>query len=368
MRTSLRSQSLDLLRFPLALFVVSVHVFYPHPALHNDYPAVQWVFAFIEAFISGQSVPVYYFIAGYVFFLGVEFSRTVWVGKLRRRVNSLLIPYLAWNLVALLYVLKSQLPGMDAVSEFSGDQLDTSLRGILMSFWDDSHGVAPYPTAANGIFPVDKPLWFVRDLMIMALASPLIACLYRCRKWVTVSVLSLATLVWIMRFPLPPHPLLLLEAFVFFAWGGYMSYHGRDLMVEFRRFILPSVVLYPLLALSVLLLTPNCPVAMEYVKAVNIIVGLFFFYNVSAWLISRGVCRVSTFLASASFFVYCGHFIIIDPVLRRIAALIAPTGALGTIAVYAATYVIVITILLLAYALMRRFTPRLLSIFTGGRR
>ncbi len=120
-RTDLRSQSLDLLRFPLALFVVAVHVFSPFPYIDTaDMPVTDAIFRFVAAFIKDQSVPVYFFIAGYVFFLGVNMSIDAYAGKLRRRCNSLLMPYLVWNTVAILYMLKVFLPGISSVSEFAG--------------------------------------------------------------------------------------------------------------------------------------------------------------------------------------------------------------------------------------------------------
>lgn len=175
-RNDIRSQSLDLLRFPLALFVVAVHVFTPLPQIYDGagFPAADWFFRFVRAFIKDQSVPVYFFIAGYVFFLGMSLTMDSYMGKIRRRCHSLLIPYIVWNAVAILYVLKVMLPGMGAVSDFADtSQLDLSLSSFIESFWDDSYGIIPYVNSCNdGTFPIDKPLWFVRDLMLMALVSP----------------------------------------------------------------------------------------------------------------------------------------------------------------------------------------------------
>ena len=361
-RGDLRSQSLDLLRFPLALFVVAVHVFAPFPFIEHDFEAAQWLERFVRAFIKDQSVPVYFFIAGYVFFLGMRFSLEAYRGKLRRRCSSLLMPYLMWNSAALLYLLKIFITGGDA------SQLNLSLQAFLESFWDDRYGIVPYTAgAADGTFPIDKPLWFVRDLMLMALASPAIHAIYRMGQRRASAVLGAATLIWALRLPLPGHALQLLEAFVFFAWGGLLSYHKRDMMIEFRRFLLPSAVLYPAVALTIFILSPAWPQTTAYIKSVNIIVGLFFFYNVAAWLLEKGMCRVSKFLASASFFIYCGHFILLDPVTRRLYGLLSPESNAGITAFYLASYACIVFLLLGGYALLRRFAPRILRLFTGGR-
>lgn len=370
-RNDIRSQSLDLLRFPLALFVVAVHVFTPLPQIYDGagFPVADALFRFVRAFIKDQSVPVYFFIAGYVFFLGMSLTMQSYMGKIRRRCHSLLIPYIVWNTVAILYVLKVMLPGMGAVSDFADtSQLDLSLSSFIESFWDDSYGIIPYVNSCNdGTFPIDKPLWFVRDLMLMALVSPAFYALYKLPRITTRIVLAGATLVWAVKIPGLGHMAQLLEAFVFFAWGGYLSYHKRDMIAEFRRYSLASFVLYPLLATAILFLAPLWPQAMTYVKSVNIVVGLFFFYNISAWLVSHGRCRASAFLSSASFFIYCGHFIILDPVARRVFALTGSGGDMAVMCGYLLSYTVIIGILLGAYALMRRYTPRFLALFTGGR-
>ena len=67
----LRSQALDLLRFPLAVVIVLVHVLSVDRfvLLNGDfYVGNSWGFVvinrFVSAFFQGQSVPIYYFISG----------------------------------------------------------------------------------------------------------------------------------------------------------------------------------------------------------------------------------------------------------------------------------------------------------------
>ncbi len=378
-RKDIRSQSLDLLRFPLALFVTAVHVFVvpayvPDDVISNDglfssFPLANTVLRFVSAFITDQSVPVYYFIAGYVFFLGLDFSFDSYTGKLKRRCHSLLIPYLAWNTVAILFFLKMYLPGIRDISDsFGSVETDFSFKAFLNCFWDDRQSIAPYDIGfTDGIYPLDKPLWFVRDLMIMALITPVIDYIYRLPSRISATILAISTIVWAVRIPGLGHGAQLLEAFTFFAWGGFMSYHKRDMMLEFNSFRSISFILYPLLATTIFFLSPQYPQAMVYVKSLNIIVGLFFFYNIAALLITRGICRPSRFLAASSFFIYCGHAIIISPIGRRLYSIIPPGSDISMLIYLFALYFSVVGCLLIIFALMRRFTPRFLKLFNGGR-
>ena len=115
-RRSLRSQTLDLLRFPLAIVVLMVHIFSSNGITFqgrrftfDEYPVFMELNHFIDAFLRDQSVPVYYFISGYVFFLGIEMTKSTYVRKLKNRVRSLFIPYMVWNTLSLLLLISTLL-------------------------------------------------------------------------------------------------------------------------------------------------------------------------------------------------------------------------------------------------------------------
>ena len=96
-RADLRSRSLDFLRYPLAMAVLVVHLCNEHSEAMQYVPLLRRA---TSSFIGGQSVPIYFFIAGYVFFLNTDLGKKEYRRKLRNRFHSLLVPYLSWNLLA----------------------------------------------------------------------------------------------------------------------------------------------------------------------------------------------------------------------------------------------------------------------------
>lgn len=112
------------------------------------------------------------------------------------------------------------LPGMGAVSDFVDTaQLDLSLSSFIESFWDDSNGIIPYVNSCDdGTFPIDKPLWFVRDLMLMALVSPAIYALYKLPRLQPVSSWPVPS--WCGGEKSPARHLAQLSSLRVFAWGG----------------------------------------------------------------------------------------------------------------------------------------------------
>lgn len=74
-KNDLRSQALDLLRFPLAVVVLTIHTFSSEglelrgqELTFADHSLFMEINRWIDAFLRGQSVPIYYFISGFVFF------------------------------------------------------------------------------------------------------------------------------------------------------------------------------------------------------------------------------------------------------------------------------------------------------------
>ncbi len=371
-RTDLRSQALDLLRFPLAVVILTVHVFGTGVlAVHGveysleNIPVMSGVMGFINAFLKDQSVPIYFFISGYVFFIGDEFTKDVYVRKLKNRIKTLLIPYIIWNTAAILMqaalflpYFRSLLPGLAMV------ETDWSFTGVLQCYWNLTKGLfaAWYPDAGS-LFPQNAPLWFIRDLMIVVLCTPLI---YRFLKWARNYAVWLFGVSWfVLNYWQLGHVLQLSTAFFFFSWGAYLSIAKKDMLEYFERFFKVSLVAYPLLSLLHVASVYWCPEITDTIKRLNVVAGLFFAYNVSAWLLKHNVCKVSAFLASASFFVYVTHALIYTNLLKLLFYLLRPVTQLEVISVYIFVVLIALASILSVFYLLHRYAPPILKIMIG---
>ena len=376
-RNDLRSQSLDLLRFPLAVVVLTIHTFSAggltvqgSTVKFDELPFFLELNHFIDGFLRGQSVPIYFFISGYVFFLGVKLTKEKYAQKLRNRVKTLLIPYLIWNTIAVLYSLVRMIPCLAFLFPNSDKlQWDVSLSNVLGAFWDYSNAILINPTASVeasaslSTYPADFPLWFLRDLMIVVLCTPLIYWLLNRTRYY--AVLLLGVLWFTLGYWDLGHIHQLLTAFFFFSWGAYMSVNAKDMMHEFNRFFKPSMLLYPSLALLYVLSVHCFPSLSDTIKRVNVFVGLLFAYNLSSWLLRHKVCKVSPFLASSSFFVYVAHGMFCGDWLKVFFVVFRPAGELGYLSIYVLAVVANVGMLLLVFYLLRRFAPGLLKVVAG---
>lgn len=372
-RRSLRSQSLDLLRFPLAVVVVSVHVFSNSSLMlagrwydFTAYPLFRELSYLVYGFLKGQSVPIYFFIAGYVFFLCQRFDLATYKHKLRNRFKSLFIPYIIWNLLTVALYAFKQLPVFSGLRATAVSTWHFSWRSFLSAFWMYDGGLTPdglHAANVHAVFPIDQPLWFLRDLMILALCSPLLYYLLRRLKAVLLWALGVA---WMAcdQFYLG-YPNAIVTATFFFSWGAYMSINQKDILHYFGKYFKLSLWLYPALAVCCFLLLHVDIRMADFVKSLNVIAGLFFAYNLAAWLIRRGKCRVHIGLASAGFFIYVAHYLICLRVLKILFILFRPSSGIGACMLFLLTIVVVVAALLCVFMLLQRLAPRFLKVIAG---
>ena len=365
-RSDLRSQSLDLLRFPLAVVVLVVHVFtisevaFGGQRLHvGDFPLFEQVRCFLDAFLRGQSVPIYYFISGYVFFLGAEMTRKVYVRKLNNRVKSLLLPYVIWTMLAvLLLIVFTCVPlGMYRAEAAT---LTFSWKGLLSAFWA-YHGELEGRNV-DSTFPLNVPLWFVRNLMVVVLCTPLLYWLLKRAKFYTVMLLGL---IWLVVPFCGVNTFSFEVSFFFFACGAYMSICKKDMLSIFGRHFRLFTILYVALSVLYMMVEEPYPQLAMAVKQCNVLAGLFFAYGFSIWLLQHGVCRPNAFLSSASFFVYVSHSLIVYKIFKLLALLICPRSDLSLLLTYVLTIVVTLSVLLVLFYLLLHYAPKVLNVMTG---
>ncbi len=373
--TSRRLQAFDMLRFPLAIVVLLEHVWAVEGLrLQGEaidlqrFPLFREVIYWIDAFLRNQSVPIYFFISGYVFFLSVDWSRTTYFHKLRNRVKTLLVPYVVWNAFALGLLVGGQL-FLHWSGRASGADFQFSFSALLSCFWDYTNGFFPalQHSLSGGwlqpAYPLDVPLWFLRDLMIVVVCTPLLYwVLKRLGAW---AVGGLGVLWLVLGYLNAGHIYQLVTAFFFFGWGACMSMGKKELRVEFGRYFTLSMWAYPLLGLLGVVAIHGWPEAAFIFKRLNILVGLLFAYNAATWLSEHGCCKSQTKLAALSFFIYVAHYPICDRVRQLLLAVLRPESDLVLLAVYVSTTVLTIGLLLGVFYLMRRYTPKVLTVLAG---
>ena len=166
-----------------------IFVLYIHSGFHADEIKGMLMNDRVQEFISGMmgrcAVPLFYVISGYLFFLKVPDGMASIYGKMRKRVGTLVVPYIIGCMFFVGFgVLMAVLPGVSKYMNSSVMPLFSKPVGkILRSIFYD---------AGNGS-PCAFQLWFLRDLILIVATSPLWYLCLKYLKWGFVAVVFVLT-------------------------------------------------------------------------------------------------------------------------------------------------------------------------------
>lgn len=366
--SKLSSETISALRFPLIVGIVFIHFGVANGVSVQgvEYGAntPYWLVCvnnFFSQVLARIGVPLFFVMSGYLFFCS-GLNRDVYKKKLKRRVSTLLVPYILWNAIFIIYEALKSLPMLRPLFPHF-HPANWSFLNIIGSFWDGRLGIyadpdAPFKLITSTSSPLCVPMWYVRNLMIAVLLAPILYYLIKKMGWLVVIVFGL---IWAFVFPKENY--ILMTAF-FFSWGACLAIKGMDFVGSMQRFRC-CLWLYPIIAV-VDMLTKKMPLN-DYIHNIGIFVGIFAAVLFVAWLLEKGKIRVSKFLTDASFFVFAAHTLLLGYVAKVILKLCGIDSPIYMAVLYFVVPAITIAICLGVYWLLRRYTPKLCALLTGGR-
>lgn len=354
------------IRFPLCVLIVFMHcdppVFHCQPVRLAAYRHFNVFHGFLSESLFCLCVPIFFIIFGYLFFINIDqFTKSVYYEKLHRRLHSLLIPYLVWNtIVFLLYYLGSMtiapMPSGKAATSFT-------FSDFIWSFWNIGH---VYGDASFTGLVLDIPLWYVRDLLVISLFSPLLYILLRKTKGF---VLFVFALLWagelIPDFYAPSD-----QALCFISLGAYAG---------MRKLVIPDewadkrcyLFLLAYLLLSLVIIYFRFFRVEEFwtwIKHVNDLFGMASILLLALHLTRKKESWTSSTISGASFFLYAFFSMPLLLLQKLIVPLFESYGSKGMLACFLICPTVVILLGLFCYWCLQRVAPAWLSrLFTGGR-
>lgn len=355
------SCTVSFLRFPLIVLVVMIHINPGLPDIKDlvNFPTANFICgSLFKSGIASVAVPAFFFISGFFYFYGKPWDVPVWVKNTRSRVRSLVVPFFLWSALAAAYailVYKLGLTRSTVVEENSTSIADWAKSIFGLNYGEDS-------TMA---FPLLVPFWFVRDLFVVALISPLWRLLLKNGKLGLATLFALGALWFAWQGKQIPG--LSTTAIFFFCAGAYFSIRKRNFAEDFSKIAVPAIIAYALL-LTADVLTKDVP-ANNFVHKVQICAAIV---AITAWAY-RGICagklHANAFLAEASFFVFAAHCVgfFKKSYTKIIEYFYVPASDAELIVSFFAKTVFEVCACLAAFWILKKIAPRPLSLFTGGR-
>lgn len=320
-----------------------------------DLPLFRTLYLLFTVHLSRIAVPLFFLFSGYLFFRGAEqVDALSLVHKLKRRVRTLLIPYLLWNLLTLLVLAAGEwlLPSL-----LSGERTPISaysLGEFFSAFWC---------TSSEGYSPISIPLWYLRDLMVVLLfAYPIWRLLHR---WGFLLPLLLGVLWLSLPYNYAPVVGLSLLGLFLFSLGGAFALRRRSFVALAKRCRFGALLLYVIGFLLFLLFRSALPkVALSPLFNLMVLAGMTFVVGFSASLSSSTAPRKNE---GFTFFLYASHYFVVLLFMRLLVRLFHPTGDLILSGLYLLLPIGVALLLYALYRLLDGLAPRLVALLTGGR-
>ena len=379
----LLSATIDLLRFPLAIMVIFIHM---NPEVSNLFDADFSLISghgiynvtgvLLSHVLTHIAVPTFYLISGFLFF--INFQKWSWEGykkKLSSRIKTLLVPYLLWNAIPFLLAVLAML----AAVAIKGKPIEGVETFIVEKNWHIYYDCNEWGTTRINWLgedlrmtgPYDLPLWFLRDLIVVTMMTPII---YYAIKKSGLFIISILFVAYISRIwtPLPGFSI---TAFFYFSTGAYFALNKINVIQfvdKYKLLFIPICII--LLVATTILYDGNNTVIRQNIQPLFVCTGVFTAFFVASRCIIKYNIMPNKMLVSSCFFIYAIHGVDLPRIgtplelTTRVLHYIIPgnTGIEeGFCYIISPIVTAFLCILLLMFA--RRSFPKLTLYFSGNR-
>ena len=375
----LQSMTIDLLRFPLTIMVIFIHM---NPIVSNlinadfsilsgrgIYNIVGVIFSHV---LSNVAVPAFFLISGFLFFVNFQdWSWTKYKEKMCSRIYSLVIPYILWNLVPFLitfiYIMlggQNELPNGTYLIE------DTSWHIFYDCNEWEHYKVNWLGDKLRMTGPYILSLWFLRDLIVVSCLSPLIYFAIRRFKIYVLLVLFFAFIsrIWTLI------PGFHINAFFFFTLGAYFALNRLNIIFLVNKYRSFLIIVCFILLILMTIFNGGYTVIGQNIYPFFILTGVFTSFLIGSICILKFNIRPNKSLVSSCFFIYAFHTVTIPSVgsplgiSKKIMCYVVPgSSVIKDILCFLFSPFVTVLICVFVLVIARRFLPQLTLFFSGNK-
>lgn len=334
----------------IASFIMAVSVMYIHANNLVYYGlttetggAAGLAVRFCSGLVGSMAVPFFFMLSAYWLFrmdISGATVRDTLAGKLRRKLRTVVLPYLLWNAFGtVFYMAITHVPALAAMMN-NGEAIPVTPGNLLVGVF---------------LYKYYYTFWYLKDLIVMTALSPLLVPVLR-RRWST-------ALVWaaVLAVNFLPIDLKIVQSpsLVSFYLGAYLAVYHRDMFEETGRADKRFVLLFAAFCIVRWL---NVPVLADVCLWLS---PLALWKFLDAVLPQRLLAAEPCWFVRQSFFLYAVHAIPITVVQH----LFVRQGAgIAWVAVsYLLTPVVMLGIAYAAARLLNGVAPRFYALICGGR-
>ncbi|WP_162426484.1 acyltransferase family protein [Pontibacter pudoricolor] len=311
---------------------------------------------FIQDFISHGvarvATPLFFTVSGFLFFIGFKPKAAVILQKINKRISSLLIPFLLWSAfgIGLYYVLQLFPP----ITPYFPNRIirDMSFEQLLTTLV---------------LHPIPYQLWFLRDLMILALVAPAV---WLFVKYLQENFLALLAVTWFADLDFG---IFVSESLLFFSLGCYLKLNP-DLVAKLKTNYNFLPVLLGWLGLLIFktelsFLGYDNQLVLMLLHKLAIVTGFVATWQCINRVVdkTRIVNRKWLFSAVSPFFIYAFHEPLLTICKKGLLLILYSGTDITSLLVYLFAPIVVILASIMAGEILRRTTPGFFQVITGNR-
>ncbi len=358
------SMAIAILRFPLPMAVMAIHFFRMESISIKGvvydpsiFPITSFFIRLIDIIVGDFSVPVFFFVSGFLFFAG-GFTSKSYIKKLGGRIHSLFVPYVLWNLIAVAFTWAF----FQLLPPSSGQGFHMTWSEFFNGF---TIGVNEYtnPHAGN--------LWFVRELMIVILLSPIINSLIDKIRFV---YLAIVATFWTISFVCNGSMYLIFisSALLFFSLGACFSKAQIDPVGFFLKYWKYALSLFLTLSIMAMIIGDSTITSVRVIKVITIPCALIIAFSVAAiWGGSRirlrhfGRVALSDMIPGMAFFLFVSHPLVLWHVKVLIFYICKPVTDISCLATYILAYLSMFVLLVATYLVIGKISLTFQMLISG---
>ncbi|NDK56362.1 acyltransferase family protein [Pontibacter fetidus] len=319
-------------------------------AMHKNYNS--FFQDFISQGVARVASPLFFIISGFLLFARFKLTTAVITYKYRKRIQTMLIPFLLWSVYGIvLYFVLQLIPFLKP--HFTHHIIsDMSFRQWVITLF---------------IEPIPYQLWFMRDLMMLVLLCPVV--------WLLVRYLKLLFLVpllicWVLDLDFI---IFTSGSLFFFAVGCYLAKLPESLNVKLTKipFQIPLVNWLGMVLFRTQLNFINYPNTMllMLLHKLAILVGIFAIWlTVSSYIDATGFDSRKWLTTSVSpFFIYTFHEPLLSFIKKGLLLFIPVQQQATVLLVYLLAPILTILLAILVSRVVRQYAPALFHSLTGYR-
>ncbi len=327
-------------------FIMSILVMYIHAnnlrnvGLDNSHESLDWILTkILSNGIGNIVVPFFFMIAGLHFFTfrndEIDIKKEI-KRKVLRRMKTLFVPYILWNIICYaFYFVLTHTALVNLLNDTSVVEL--SINNLLYGIF---------------LHKYNYPFWYLRDLILFTLFSPLIYCILT-RKWLSELMLILLALSSIFV-------RLDISGLFFFVLGGFLAFYHYKFM-EKRHDNYAEKCLCVIILLAMIIFN-----YLDYTFVYNV---LLLASPISVWIITDSIVfPKEKWFIKQSFFIYACHVIPVSIVMKILAKISIRLGGSTICAIaYLITPWVTLLIIYFIAKILNKFLPSLYKVLSGGR-